>query len=293
MKVAVTGSSGLIGKALVSALKADGHEVLRLVRRPPGAADEVQWDPGKTLDPAVLAGVDAAVNLAGAGVGDKRWTESYKRTLVESRLTSTHTLATALAALTPRPGVLVSGSAIGYYGDTGEHAVDETAPPGADFLAQLCVRWEAASAPAQAAGIRVAHARTGLVVAADGGAWGRMFPLFKLGLGGKLGNGRQYWSFISLTDEVRALQFLLTHEVSGAVNLTAPQAVTNAEVTRVMGTVLHRPTLLPAPAFGLKLLLGEFASEPLGSHRVLPRALEKAGFSFEHPSCEQAIRAAL
>ncbi len=293
MKVALTGSSGLVGTALVTALRADGHDVLRLVRRPARADDEVQWDPAQPLDPAKLEGVDAAVTLAGAGVADKRWSDSYKRTLVESRLQTTHTLATALAALSPRPAVLVAGSAIGYYGDTGAQAVDETAPPGDDFLAQLCVRWEAATAPAEAAGIRVAHARTGLVVARQGGAWGRLFPLFKLGLGGKLGNGKQYWSFISLTDEVRALQFLLTHEVSGAVNLTAPEPVTNAEVTRVMGKVLHRPTLLPAPAFALKIVLGEFSKEPLGSQRVLPHALEKAGFTFEHPTIEAAIRAAL
>lgn len=293
MKVAITGSSGLIGSALVESLRRDGHEVLRLVRGAPQGPDEAQWDPERPLEPAVLAGVDAAVNLAGAGVGDKRWSESYKRTLIDSRLRSTHTLATALAALDPRPRVLVSGSAIGYYGDTGDRETDETAPPGEDFLAGLCVRWEAATAPAEAAGIRVAQVRTGLVVAGNGGAWARMFPLFKLGLGGKLGNGRQYWSYISLTDEVRAIRFLLTTDVSGPVNLTAPEPVTNAEVTRVMGQVLHRPTLLPAPAFGLRLVLGEFASEPLGSHRVVPRVLEKAGFTFSHPTIEAAIRAAL
>lgn len=293
MKVAITGSSGLVGTALVAALKADGHQVLRLVRRPASGAEELQWDPAQPLDPAGLAGVDAAVTLAGAGVADKRWSESYKQVLVDSRVQSTRTLATALAALDPRPSVLVAGSAIGYYGDTGAQAVDETAPPGQDFLAQLCVQWESATAPAEAAGIRVAHARTGLVVAREGGAWGRLFPLFRFGLGGKIGNGKQYWSHISLTDEVRALQFLLTSEVSGPVNLTAPEPVTNAEVTRVMGKVLHRPTLLPAPAFALKIVLGEFAREPLGSQRVLPHVLEKAGFTFEHPTIEAAVRAAI
>lgn len=292
MKVALAGSSGLIGTALIAALRADGHDVVQLVRHPPRQPGEVQWDPDRPLDPAVLTGVDAAVCLSGAGVGDKRWSESYKRTLADSRIKPTHTLATALAALEPKPTVFLAGSAIGYYGETGDAEIDESAGPGDDFLAKLTVDWEAASAPAEAAGIRVAHLRTGLVVASQGGAWGRMFPLFRLGLGGKLGSGRQYWSFISLTDHVRALQFLLTHDVSGPVNLTGPNPVTNAEVTKAMGTALHRPTILPAPRFGLRLVLGEFADEPLRSQRVIPKMLEKAGFTFEHPTIEQAIRAA-
>jgi hypothetical protein len=188
--------------------------------------------------------------------------------------------------------VLVNASAIGYYGEGGDAVLDESSPAGSDFLAQLCVRWEAATAPAQTAGIRVVHARTGLVVSAAGGAWGRMFPLFKLGLGGKLGSGRQWWSPISLADEVRAFQFLLTEPVSGPVNLTGPEQMTNAGVTAVMGRVLHRPTLLPAPALGLRLVLGEFAGEPLRSQRVAPRALQSAGFTFTHLTVESAIRAA-
>ena len=293
MKVAVAGSSGLIGTALVEALRADGHQVLRLVRRAPRDADDVQWDPSQPLSPAKLAGVDAAVCLSGAGVGDKRWSDSYKRVLADSRLQPTHTLATALAALEEKPKVFLAGSAIGYYGSTGDTPTDETAGPADDFLAQLVVRWEAAAEPAISAGIRTAFLRTGLVVSRDGGAWGRMFPLFKLGLGGKLGNGRQYWSYISLSDHVRAMMFLLTHDVSGPVNLTAPEPVTNAEATKAMGTVLHRPTLFPAPAFGLKLVLGEFASEPLRSQRIVPNVLQKAGFTFEHGTIESAIRAAL
>ncbi|HUR72889.1 MAG TPA: TIGR01777 family oxidoreductase [Sporichthya sp.] len=293
MRIAVAGASGLIGTALVDALRADGHDVLQLVRRAPTHAGEVQWDPDQPLDPALLAGVEAAVCLSGAGVGDKRWSESYKRTLVDSRVHPTHTLATALAALDPKPAVFLSGSAIGYYGDHGESPIDETAGPGDDFLARLTVRWEAAAAPAEEAGIRVAYLRTGLVVSSKGGAWGRLFPIFKLGAGGKLGNGRQYWSFISISDHVRAMQFLLTADVSGPVNLTGPEPVTTAEVTRAMGKVLHRPTLLPAPAFGLKLVLGEFSTETLRSQRVLPAVLQKAGFSFEHPTIEAAIRAAL
>lgn len=292
MKIAVTGSSGLIGTALVDALRTDGHDVLRLVRRVPQGPDEVQWDPEQPLSPAKLDGVEAAVNLSGAGVGDKRWSESYKRTLVDSRVNPTHTLATALAALDPKPKVLLQGSAIGYYGDHGDTPVDETTGPADDFLARLTVRWEAAAAPAEAAGIRVVYLRTGLVVSRNGGAWGRMFPIFRFGLGGKLGNGRQYWSFISLSDHVRAMKFLLTSDVSGPVNLTGPDPVTNAEVTKAMGKVLHRPTLLPAPAFGLKLVLGEFSTEPLRSQRILPNVLLKAGFEFEHPTIEAAIRAA-
>ena len=293
MKVAVAGASGLIGSALVPALRADGHDVIQLVRRAPRDAGEVQWDPAVPLSPAKLDGVEAAVCLSGAGVGDKRWNEAYKRTLVDSRLQPTHTLATALAALDPRPTVFLSGSAIGFYGETGDTPTDETAAPGDDFFSNLVVRWEAAAAPAEAAGIRVAYLRTGLVVSRKGGAWGRMFPFFSLGLGGKIGNGRQYWSYISLTDHVRAMQFLLTHDVAGPVNLTAPEPVTNAEVTKAMGKALHRPTLLPVPAFGLRLVFGEFGNEPVRSQRIVPGVLQKAGFGFEHPSIDSAIRAAL
>ncbi|MGQ0623517.1 MAG: TIGR01777 family oxidoreductase [Sporichthyaceae bacterium] len=293
MKVVVAGSSGLIGSALVASLKTDGHHVVRLVRRPAKAADELQWDPEQPLDPRSLAGVHAAVNLAGAGVGDKRWSEDYKRALIDSRLRTTHTLATAIAGAEHPPSVFVAGSAVGFYGHSDDRELDENSPPGDDFLAQLCVRWEAAAAPAASAGIRVVHPRTGLVVAREGGAWARMFPLFKLGLGGKLGSGKQYWSFISLRDEVAALRYLLERDISGPVNLTAPNPVTNAEVTKAMGAALHRPTLFPAPAFALKVVLGEFASEPLGSQRVLPRRLEKEGFTFADPSIDEAIRAAL
>jgi uncharacterized protein (TIGR01777 family) len=292
VKVVVAGSSGLIGTALVDALRADGHEVVRLVRRAPSGADELRWDPGQPLDPAGLAGVQAAVNLAGAGVAERRWTESYKRTLVDSRVQTTHTLATALAAVQPRPAVLLNGSAIGYYGEGGDNELDENSPPGDDFLAELCQRWEAATEPAAAAGIRVVCLRTGLVVSRHGGAWGRMFPIFRFGLGGRLGSGTQWWSPISLTDEVRAIQFLLSADVSGPVNLTGPEPMTNAGVTRVMAQVLNRPALFPAPKLGLRLVLGEFATEPLRSQRVLPRKLIEAGFTFTHPTVEAAVRAA-
>jgi uncharacterized protein (TIGR01777 family) len=292
--VAVTGASGLIGRALVPALRAKGHRVLRLVRGAATNPDEVQWDPKTgTVDLAALAGTQAVIHLAGAGVGDHRWSDAYKEEIRNSRVLGTRTIATALAALQPKPTVLVSGSAIGYYGDTGDRAVDETSPPGTGFLADVVQEWEAATAPATAAGIRVAHARTGLVVAKQGGAWARLFPIFRLGLGGKLGSGRQYWSWISLRDEVAALIYLLESDLSGAVNLTAPNPATNAEVTAAMGKVLGRPTLFPVPAVALKTALGEFSTEILSSARVLPTVLERAGFQWQDRDIASAISTAL
>ena len=294
MKVAITGASGLIGSALVPHLRARGDEVLQLVRRPARAADEVSWDPAAgTVDLERLAGIDAVVHLAGAGVGDHRWTDAYKRTILDSRVDGTHTIVNAMTALDPRPRILVAGSAIGWYGDTGDRAVDETAPAGAGFLADVVRAWEAAADPARAAGIRVTHARTGLVVAKEGGAWGRLFPIFRLGLGGKLGSGRQYWSWISLRDEVAALTYLLDNDsMTGPVNLTGPAPATNAEVTAAMGKVLGRPTLFAVPSFALKTVLGEFSSEVLGSARVIPSVLDASGFTWQDPTVESAIRAA-
>ena len=295
MKVAVTGSSGLIGSALVPHLRSVGHEVIRLVRRAPSAPDEITWDPAVgTVDLDALAGIDAVVHLAGAGVGDHRWTDDYKQVILNSRVDGTRTIANAMTALDPRPRVLVSASAIGFYGDTGDRVIDETSPPGHGFLASVVRAWEAAAEAARTAGIRVVHPRSGLVVSGNGGAWQRMFPLFKLGVGGRLGSGSQYWSWISLRDEVCALQFLLEQEhLSGPVNLTGPAPVTNSEVTKAMGHVLGRPTILPVPAFALKAVLGEFSSEVLGSARVLPAVLESAGFVFQDQTIDSAIRTAV
>ncbi|GGZ67117.1 TIGR01777 family oxidoreductase [Streptomyces subrutilus] len=295
MRIAVTGSTGLIGQALVRSLRADGHEVVRFVRRAPAAADEARWDPARgEVDAAGLAGCGAVVHLAGAGVGDHRWTDAYKREIRDSRVLGTTAIARAAAALDQPPAVLVSGSAIGYYGDTGARSVDEDAPAGQGFLPSVCVEWEAAAAPAREAGIRTAFARTGLVVARDGGAWARLFPIFRAGVGGRLGSGRQFWSYISLRDEVAALRHLLdTPALSGPVNLTAPEPLTNSQVTAAMGRVLRRPAVLPVPAVALRAVLGEFAEDVLGSQRVRPARLLESGFVFRDPGIEQAIRAAL
>jgi hypothetical protein len=294
-RIAVAGASGLIGSALVRSLVADGHQVVRLVRRAVRSADEVRWDPeGQYVDAAGLIGCDAVVNLAGAGIGDHRWTDAYKRTLRDSRVLGTAALAEAVASLPEPPRVFVSGSAIGYYGETGDRAVDEEAPPGDGFLPALCVEWEEAAAAAQEAGVRTVFARTGLVVARGGGAWGRLFPLFGAGLGGRMGDGRQYWSFISLHDEVAALRHLIdTEALSGPFNLTAPQPLTNREITAAMGRVLHRPTLFAVPEPVLRLALGEMAGDVLGSARVLPTRLLESGFSFAFPGIEEALRVAL
>ncbi|GAA2417336.1 TIGR01777 family oxidoreductase [Streptomyces glaucosporus] len=295
MRIAVTGSSGLIGRALVTSLRAYGHEVVRLVRRPARAGDEVEWDPMRQyVDAAGLVGCEAVVHLAGAGVGDRRWTREYKRVIRDSRVLGTAAIAEAVASLDTRPRTLVVGTAVGYYGDTGDRAVDEDAPPGDGFLADVCQEWEEAAAAAEEAGVRTVYARTGLVVARHGGAWGRLFPVFRAGLGGRLGSGRQYWSHIALHDHIAALRHLLEREeLSGPVNLTAPEPVTQREVAASMGRVLHRPAVLTVPAPVLRAVLGEFSQEVLGSRRVLPRRLLESGFVFAFPGIEDAVRAAL
>ncbi|MFF2133598.1 TIGR01777 family oxidoreductase [Streptomyces olivochromogenes] len=294
-RIAIAGASGLIGSALTRSLTADGHEVVRLVRRAPRGKDEVRWDPdGQRMDAGGLAGCTAVVNLAGAGVASRRWTEAYKRKILDSRVRGTATLAAAVAALDERPEVFVNGSAIGFYGETGDREVDESAPPGEGFLPSVCVAWEGAAAPAREAGVRTVFARTGLVVAREGGAWGKLFPLFKAGLGGRMGDGRQYWSYISLHDEVAAIRHLIdTSSLSGPVNLTAPTPLTNREITEAMGRVLHRPTVFPTPAPLLRLALGDMSGDILGSQRVHPTRLLSSGFAFAFPTIEDALRAAL
>ncbi|HET9658676.1 MAG TPA: TIGR01777 family oxidoreductase [Kineosporiaceae bacterium] len=287
----MTGASGLIGTALVPRLRAAGHDVVRLVRRRARADDEVSWDPAAgEVDLAGLGTVDATVHLAGAGVGDHRWTAGYKRTIRDSRIEGTRTLVGALCRLAPLPRVLVSGSAVGFYGSRGEEELTEDSPGGEGFLAEVVRDWEAETGPAAEAGIRVVQARTGLVLAAGGGALGRMLPLLRLGLAGPLGNGRQWWPWITLDDEVAALIFLLDGGLAGPVNLCAPEPARNREVTAALGQALHRPTLLPAPAPALRLALGEFAGDVLASQRALPRRLLGAGYRFAQPTLADAAR---
>ncbi|SNR89638.1 hypothetical protein SAMN05216276_100174 [Streptosporangium subroseum] len=298
MTIIVTGSSGLLGSALVKALRADGARVVCLVRRVPRDADESFWNPEKGIvDPAALEGAEAVVHLAGAGLGDRRWTDDYKREVVRSRVKGTGTLAEALAGLSAKPPVLLSGSAIGFYGDTGDRAVDETAPPGTGFLAEeVVVPWEAATAPAEEAGIRVVLLRTGLVLSGDGGILSRILPIFKLGLGAPLGSGRQYWSWISAEDWVLAVRSLMKNpEISGPVNLTAPEPVTNTEFTRALGEAVHRPTMpLAVPGIVLRTALGGFAEEGvLIGQRVLPRRLLDSGHAFRHTRLNEALATVL
>jgi uncharacterized protein (TIGR01777 family) len=297
VRVAVTGSTGLIGTALCDRLATDGHDVVRVVRRPVATGEAAaRWDPaGGTIDAGALAGIDAAVHLAGAGIGDERWTDERKRELVESRTRSTELLASTLAGLDPRPTVLVSGSAVGYYGERGDEVLTEASGPGDDFLARLCVAWEAATAPSEDAGIRVATIRTGLVLTNDGGAMAKLLPLFKLGLGGRFGSGRQWWSWITLRDEVDAIVWLLTHDVSGPVNLTAPNPATNADLTKALGRSLHRPAVLPVPSFGPGLLVGRELAQALlfTSARVEPAALTASGYPFSDPTLDPALERVL
>jgi uncharacterized protein len=295
MDIAVSGSSGLIGTALTQALDADGHVVRRLVRGE-AAEGEVAWDPvGGTIDRGGLEGVDGVVHLAGPGIGDRRWTESRKRHLREARVAGTQLLAEASASLDRPPAVFVSASAVGYYGDRGDERLTEESGPGDDFLARLCVDWEAATGPAATAGIRVAVIRTGIVLARRGGALAKLLPLFRVGLGGRMGPGRQFWSWITLDDVVAAIRHLLDRAVSGPVNLTGPEPVTNAELTKVLGRVLRRPAVLPVPRFGPQLLIGGEAAHAFlyASQRALPAVLEADGFHFAHPDIETGLRAVL
>jgi uncharacterized protein (TIGR01777 family) len=302
MKVAVTGSSGLIGTALVASLRADGHEVMRLVRRAPRAADEIRWDPraadGGMIAPAAggLAGIDACVHLAGAGIADHRLTARYKAEVRASRVLGTRALAGALAKLSPPPATLVAASAIGWYGDTGGREVDESAPAGQSFLARLVRDWEAAAGPAADAGIRVVHPRSALVLTPRGGMLARMLPLARLGLLPRFASGRQVMSWISLSDEIAAVRFLLDRkDISGPVNLTAPAPVTNAEFTAALTAAVGRRDLpfLRVPASVLRLALGEAAIELLTSTRVRPGRLLEAGYEFRYPALPETLAAEL
>ena len=285
-RVAITGSSGLIGTALVGHLKSEGHTVQRLVRRKPIAPDEVFWDPMTgSVDLDSLAGIDAVIHLAGAGVGDRRWSKKYKAQILNSRLYGTNTIASAVEKL--KPSVFISSSAIGWYGETGNRAVSESDRAGDDFLASVCKEWEAAADGAPS--VRTVKIRTGLVLDPTGGALGRMMPLFKLGLGGRLGNGKQWWSWITLHDEIKAIAYLLEHDVEGPVNLTSPNPVTNAEFTAALARALRRPALFPAPAFALKIALGGFSTEILGSKKILPQRLIDSGFVFDFPQLPTAL----
>jgi uncharacterized protein (TIGR01777 family) len=285
-RIAVTGASGLIGSALVGHLKSEGHTVQRLVRRSPISSDEVQWDPQTGfVDLQPLNGVDAIIHLAGVGVGDKRWNRKYKAEILNSRLLGTTAIASAATEL--KPAVFISASAIGWYGESGNRAVVETDRYGDDFLATVCREWEGA---ADLAGeIRTVKLRTGLVLDPTGGALGKMLPLFRFGLGGKLGSGKQWWSWITLHDQIRAIMFALENPISGPVNITTPNPVTNQEFTSALARAMHRPALFPAPALALKIALGGFSSEVLGSKKVVPQVLQDAGFVWDYPHISEAL----
>ena len=296
MRILISGASGLIGSALRANLTQRGDETAVLVRRSP-SSDEVQWTPGRPLDPQQLFEFDAIVHLAGKNIAG-RWTEKFKREVRDSRVQGTHTLATAAAASFRQcgsPRVFIAASALGYYGDRGDEVLTEESPPGRGFLPDVCVAWEAAADPARDAGLRVAHMRIGVVLAKDGGALPPLLLPFRLGLGGRIGDGRQYWSWIALEDVVRAFAFALhSEEISGPVNVVAPSPVRLSEFVHTLGEVLHRPTVFPLPAFVIRTMLGEMGKTLLlDSARVLPEKLERAGYSFEYPQLKDALRALL
>lgn len=297
MRIAVTGASGLIGAAVVAALRAGGHDVLRLVRRPPSASDEVAWDPCAPdggLDPAALDGTGAVVHFAGAGIADRRWSEKYKAEIRNSRIQGTQALVAALTAMSTPPAVFLSGSAIGWYGDTGGRTVDESAPAGHGFLPSLVRDWEAAARAAGRAGIRVVTLRTGIVLSSRGGVLGRLVPLFRFGIGARLGTGTQVMSWIALRDLVHIVPFLLDRaDITGPVNATTPNPVTNAEFTSALAATLHRPALLTVPTPVLRLALGEVSSDLLSSARVMPTVLQGTGYRYRYPVVASALAAEL
>jgi uncharacterized protein (TIGR01777 family) len=291
MRVAITGSSGLVGRALSAELRSRGDEVVPLVRRAP-ATGEIGWDPvAGTVDEGAFERIDGVVHLAGEGIAEKRWNDEQKARIRDSRTVGTAAIAEALAATDAKPRVFVSGSAIGYYGDRGQDELTETSTPGDDWLAQVCVDWENAAAPAARAGIRTALIRTGVVLSTDGGAMAKVLPLFKMGVGGVLSPGTQQFSWISIDDVVHGIIWLLDNEVEGPVNLTAPNPVSNKEYTKALGSALGRPTFLPTPSFGPKLVLGAELAQALlyTSARVLPTALIDSGYTFRHATIDEAL----
>ncbi len=287
-RIAITGASGLIGSALFGLLKSEGHTVQKLVRRPVISPEEVFWNPDSgEVDLAPLEGVNAIIHLAGAGVSDKRWTSKYRATILNSRLFGTTAIANAVAIL--KPEVFISASAIGWYGETGNRAVSESDRSGDDFLAAVCREWEAA---ADLAGeVRTVKMRTGLVLDSTGGALGKMLPLFRFGVGGKLGSGKQWWSWITLHDQLRAIEHLLQSPIEGPVNITSPNPSTNQEFTAALARALHRPALFPVPSLALKIAIGGFSSEVLGSKKVVPTKLLESGFTFDYPHIAPALAA--
>jgi uncharacterized protein len=294
VKVAVSGASGLIGSALVPALRGDGHDVIRLVRREAAASDEVAWDPAAgTIDRSALAGVQAFVNLSGANL-DRRWTDRAKREILESRTKTTSLLAAVAAELEPRAAALVSAGGAGFYGDRADEILTEESAAGGGFLANVMQQTEAASQPARDAGVRVVHFRQGIVLSRDGGALRRMLPFFRLGVGGPVGNGSQWWSWVGLSDVVAAYRLVLESDLSGPLNLVAPDPVTSRQFAKALGHALRRPAVLPAPTFAVRLLFGEKGEEVLlFGQRALPARLLDAGFEFSAPTIDVALDEAL
>jgi uncharacterized protein len=295
VKIAVSGASGFLGSALVPALASAGHDVLRLVRRPPAGSDEIEWDPASgSIDAAALVGVEAIVNVSGANIG-RRWTDERKQEILDSRVDTTALLAVTAAALEPRPRVLVCAGGAGIYGDRGDEVLTEESSLGAGFLAEVGQAWEAAAEPAREAGIRVVNFRQGIVLAKEEGALARMLTPFRLGVGGRIGSGKQWWSWIALDDLVGAYLFVLEREdLAGPIDLTSPNPVTNSRFTSALGDVLRRPTVLPVPAVAIRMLFGEMGDAALlQGQRALPARLLDAGFSFAYEDVERALARAL
>ena len=296
MKILISGSHGLVGTALIKSLETDGHEIFRLVRHYPNTENEIEWSPDRySIQLARIEGFDAVVNLAGESIAEGRWTDEKKRRIRESRVKGTKLLGDALANLTKPPKTFICASAIGYYGNRGDETLTESSAPGDDFLAEVCVEWEKATALATEKGIRVVNARFGVILDAHGGALAKMLPPFRMGIGGKIGSGKQWMSWIALDDVVGALKFALANEtLRGPVNFVAPKPVTNAEFTKTLGKVLSRPTLFPIPTFGVRLLFGEMADALLlSSQRVEPKRLKETAYQFQFSHLNEALREVL